>query len=211
MERAPHNQDIWGQRWGDSTFQDLGRWLTSHNVPDQRAVLAIDSLWIFYSYDVLPTLGRRTPLGIAANGTKEHAHSVWVYLPSLSRPYSAPAIESTQIGVLREAFADQVADRLASNLSMRLELLSLPLRSQAEFEQELRNLCWRQQRHYIGIFNDKLEDELSKIMQPDVVGAWLDTPNSLFAGAKPSELLGIAERDRPLRDLILTVKHGMVS
>lgn len=37
---------------------------------------------------------------------------------------------------------------------------------------------------------------------------WMDTPNDQLGGAKPHELLG-TDKERILKDLLRSIKHGM--
>ena len=50
-------------------------------------------------------------------------------------------------------------------------------------------------------------DELKDIVQePD---EWLDQPNDQLGGNRPRDFLGSPETEKPLRDLIRAIKHGM--
>jgi Protein of unknown function (DUF2384) len=52
-----------------------------------------------------------------------------------------------------------------------------------------------------------VHEELKTIVQdPDI---WLNQPNDQLDGIRPKELLGSPEREKPLRDLLRAIKHGM--
>ncbi len=53
-----------------------------------------------------------------------------------------------------------------------------------------------------------LYEEIKDVV-PNAV-RWLNTPNSLFGGQKPKDLIGTDEEQR-LRDVIRAIKYGMVS
>ena len=65
--------------------------------------------------------------------------------------------------------------------------------------------------HTIKLFPNENPDlrEEAKTVLPNGV-AWLDTPNFLFEGRKPRELIGSPEEFR-VRDVIRALKHGFVS
>ena len=52
-----------------------------------------------------------------------------------------------------------------------------------------------------------IHEELKTIVQdPDT---WLNQPNDQLGGIRPKELLGSPAREKPLRDLLRAIKHGM--
>jgi Antitoxin Xre/MbcA/ParS C-terminal toxin-binding domain len=52
-----------------------------------------------------------------------------------------------------------------------------------------------------------IKDELKTIFhEPD---RWLDEPNDQLGGIKPKDLIGSPEKEKPLRDLLRAIKHGM--
>ena len=55
---------------------------------------------------------------------------------------------------------------------------------------------------------ESIRAELETIV--DNPGLWLDSPNPLFGGRKPGELIG-TEDEKLLREWIGAVKHGMFS
>lgn len=53
----------------------------------------------------------------------------------------------------------------------------------------------------------KIYDELKKLVKdPD---KWLDQPNDQLGGKRPRDFLGSPEQEKPLRDLLRGIKHGM--
>jgi|HubBroStandDraft_3_1064219.scaffolds.fasta_scaffold1143767_1 hypothetical protein len=56
--------------------------------------------------------------------------------------------------------------------------------------------------------NPDLREEAKTVLPNGA--AWLDTPNFLFEGRKPADLIGTAEEFR-VRDLVRAVMHGFVS
>lgn len=63
-------------RWGDPALQALEDWLIDHGVPDVEAAALVEGVWVFYSYDLLPTGRRPLPMGIAgkAEGDRRQMH-----------------------------------------------------------------------------------------------------------------------------------------
>jgi uncharacterized protein (DUF2384 family) len=50
-------------------------------------------------------------------------------------------------------------------------------------------------------------EELKDIVQdPD---EWLRQPNDQLGGKRPQDFLGSPEKEKPLRDLLRAIKHGM--
>jgi DNA-binding transcriptional regulator YiaG len=58
--------------------------------------------------------------------------------------------------------------------------------------------------------SERLCRALMKIMQPDHVGLWLDTPNEAFSGLKPLDLIERGEMDRLWR-MIFEVQSGALT
>jgi DNA-binding transcriptional regulator YiaG len=58
--------------------------------------------------------------------------------------------------------------------------------------------------------SERLCRALMKIMKPDHVGEWLDTPNDAFAGLKPLDLVERGEMDRLWR-MIFEVESGALT
>jgi transcriptional regulator with XRE-family HTH domain len=57
---------------------------------------------------------------------------------------------------------------------------------------------------------ERLRVALGKVMQPQAVGPWLDTPNDAFAGLKPLELIERGEVDRLWR-MLFEVESGALN
>jgi uncharacterized protein (DUF2384 family) len=52
-----------------------------------------------------------------------------------------------------------------------------------------------------------IREELKDIVKdPD---AWLNQPNDQLGGKRPRDFLGSPETERPLRDLLRAIKHGI--
>jgi hypothetical protein len=58
--------------------------------------------------------------------------------------------------------------------------------------------------------SERLCQALMKIMKPQYVGEWLDTPNDAFSGLKPLDLIERGEADR-LWKMIFEVQSGALS
>jgi uncharacterized protein (DUF2384 family) len=52
-----------------------------------------------------------------------------------------------------------------------------------------------------------IHNEVKKLVQDP--RKWLDTPNDQLGGRPPRDFLGSPEREKPLRDLLRSIKHGM--
>ena len=61
--------DAWSRAWGTPALQDLGRYLVATGSTAENAALLVEQTWIFYSYEVLPTLQQQTPMVIAVGGS----------------------------------------------------------------------------------------------------------------------------------------------
>jgi Protein of unknown function (DUF2384) len=62
--------------------------------------------------------------------------------------------------------------------------------------------------------NDLLDGEKVNIYEElqDIVkdpDRWLDQPNDQLGGKPPRDFLGSPEKEKPLRDLLRAIKHGM--
>ena len=62
--------------------------------------------------------------------------------------------------------------------------------------------------------NDLLDGEKVNIYEElqDIVrdpDQWLDQPNDQLGGKRPRDFLGSPEKEKPLRDLLRAIKHGM--
>lgn len=200
--------DVWRNTWGDRALQEFGRQLSADGVPMEAAALAVEQTWLFYSYVALPTLPTPVPLGIATQhrGRAEAC----LYLPhrcsdNSLRDDPTAAVEGKQ---LHEAFDRRVAAPLAADVAMNLRFVSAVPAKVERLEPRLRNYCRYWGTTYIGVFMDRLEDELQTVMDPQSVPRWLETPNTIFAGRKPGELLRDPQ-DRRLRDLITRAKFDL--
>jgi transcriptional regulator with XRE-family HTH domain len=58
--------------------------------------------------------------------------------------------------------------------------------------------------------SERLCRALMKVMKPEHVGTWLDTPNDAFSGLKPLDLIERGEVDRLWR-MVFEVKSGALS
>jgi len=210
-------QDVWAERWRDSALQRLGRWLTDHGISDTRAVRVVDGVWVFYSYHMLPALHRRVPIGIAANVVSvTHVDSVvyvWLYYPA-----SAHGPIRSEIDLFLQKEFDRVTglslaqDSAALGQGVTIRLNSLGVTPE-EFDSSMRRFSTTEKWDYVGIFVDDLRNELTTIMRPEAMPAWLEAPNTLFAGRTPTTLLvdPDPDMDRPLRDLLLSARYGVFS
>lgn len=153
-------------------------------------------------------MSRRVPVGIAARASNQTERHVRLYLPSPTIRGLPVTVLPAQVAALGEDFHREVAAPLASDLSIHLEFVSP--HALATFDPHVRDVCRVQRMELLGIFADNLIDELRTIIRPDEVDSWMETPNTRFGGRKPKEFLGTPD-DRPLRDFILAVRHGMVS
>lgn len=199
IHHESHNRDVWEERWGDATLQELGRWLTEQGIGDSDASLVVDSVWVFYSYSVLPFYGHRVTLGIGVDQDNNSAY-VDLYIPDPDRQ----TVDKEQIG---DVFAHTFASALPSYIQAQLVTFTTREYSNNTIE----HIARRRGFTYLGTFEDELEGELAKVMKPETVEYWLDAPNSIFGGRPPRRLLQNSQEDQPLRDLILSLKHGMMT
>lgn len=208
--------DVWSETWGDRALQDLGRRLVSYGLADEQAALIVEQTWLFYSYLALPELHERFPLGIAAKPPGS-LPSIFFYLTFRS-PADSPEQDpgSERFRVVQESFSREFAAPLASVVNLHLEAFPTSqlwfahraLQEPAEFEFPLRVYTASHGLDYVGVFVDDLEAELRTVMDPESVPAWLETPNVIFGGRKPAELLA-DPLDRQLRDVITRAKFNL--
>lgn len=204
VERENQTPDIWTQRWHDPTLQNLGRWLHTQGYSDARAVFCVDSVWVFSSYYLFPKLHSTVPLAIMAGKVDNH-NAIALLAPSIKK-INTPDFQQTQ-EITRE-FERNIAIPLAQDPIIGFG--TLPVASEKEFEKRVREVSIPG-TNLLGIFKDDLKAELTKVMRPEAVDLWLQAPNEHYLGKKPQELLGNPDTDRPLRDLVLGVKQGLVS
>lgn len=208
--------DAWSEAWGDRALQELGRRLVSYGMKEEQAALIVEQAWLFYSYVALPELRERFPMGIA---TKPPEGPPSVYFSLIFRsPADSPDEDPTheRFRVLQESFARDFAAPLADVVSLHLEafpmrqgwIASRQMRVPADFEYELRQYTKNYNLDYVGVFVDDLEAELRTMMDPESVPLWLKTPNAIFGGRKPAELLA-DPLDRQLRDVITRAKFNL--
>jgi hypothetical protein len=200
----PEADDARGNAWADPALQQLGEWLVDNGVAQELAESIQESVWAWYSYFVLPAYRQAVPLAIAVKAADRP--SVCVLLPAATLPELAVAADRTQLDPMAEAFRLRVADRNAEIIDARLDTLSL--RSLAEFDAAVRRWSKSHRLHPLGVFHDNLHQELAALMETKAFDAWLATPNLALAGATPADLLA-SDNDRPLRDLILSVRHAL--
>ncbi len=166
--------------------------------------MAVDGVWVFYSYFALPILGHHLPMAIAAERFDERP-TVTVILPSPDTPGSP--VQPQQVEALVDAFNGEVATLLAPEPALDLSFAHSG--SVAMFEETYREAGEQLASKVLGVFTDNLREELTKVMRADAVEPWLHTPNEQFGGRKPAEYIDDSTTDRPIRDLILAVKHGL--
>lgn len=213
------DQDGWSTTWGDPALQSLGRYLEAHGLSAEQAALTVEQIWLFYSYEALPMLRDRLPMGIAAKEVDAKV-KLWFFLPADFRDNGAPAEASA--AKLQERFEKDFAKPMASLLTLKLKFLKLKLLEQRTdqpnpdlhngsvwFERLVRSQVAPNQLTYIGTFTDDLEVELMTVMEPSLVPLWLATANSAFGGLPPIECLRDAH-DRQLRDMITRAKFNLL-
>jgi hypothetical protein len=76
------------------------------------------------------------------------------------------------------------------------------------FPARVREQAFHHQLVFVGIFEDDLVSELRTVMVPEDVPVWLHTPNALFGGIPPIELVD-DPLDRRLRDVITRAKFNL--
>jgi hypothetical protein len=207
---TPEERDLWSERWADRALQQLGRWLTAEDVLEEQSVLVVDAIWSFYSYGILPILRQYLPIGITAIRQSNSVIRIVVHIPTHvsendshnSRPIY---IEGDQINVLTSTFDRLVSRRFADDLNFELRFFG----PEIDIEYDVRTYAENWPGVFMGIYVDNVYAELGKIMNPESIKGWLDTPNSRFGGMKPKSLLRDPERDYLLRNLVSSVKHGI--
>lgn len=170
--------------------------------------MAMESLWVFYSYEVLPVVQERVPMGIGARKDRTGVVELSLFLPSTEVSAEVAGKELTgSESVIIDAFRTEAVDRLAPEIRADLRVVS----GNTDFESVVQLSCQESGLEYVGVFVDSLEDELGKIMPMEYLEIWLDSPNSAFGCSSPRTLLEPVQRSKQLRDLILSAKHGAVT
>jgi hypothetical protein len=220
-EQLPDNQqghDAWSETWGDRALQDLGRLLVEYGLGEEQAALIVEQTWLFYSYIALPELQKRFPMGIAAKRS-ENRPAVYLYLTFDTREGSpGPELGAESFPAVKESFSELFAAPLAGLVEMHLEpfitsqrwFAHHALHNPAELEFKLMAYLAASELdlRYVGIFADDLKAELMTVMDSEVVPLWLETPNMIFGGRKPADLLD-DPLDRQLRDVITRAKFNL--
>jgi len=65
--------------------------------------------------------------------------------------------------------------------------------------------------HLLEGEKEDIREELKAIFQDadEWIDKWLDEPHPQLGGKKPKEFIGSADQEKPLRDLLRSIKHGM--
>ncbi len=187
------------KRWGDPTLIKLDRWLITHGIPDVEAVGAVEDIWAFYSYDVLPTAGRGLRLGMVGFVEFETPDRT-VFLDLLWPSESFPLAQMKQ---LSKAFDERAKE---SEVKFHLGHMRSTELWGGSLAQHLRTIYCGPGMEYIGIYRDNLKAEL-RLLLGDKYESWMNTPNTRFVGRKPKSLLYTPD-DVLLRDFISEVSHG---
>ncbi len=207
-------QDAWSRAWGDPALQDLGRRLDAYGIPAEEAATVVEQIWLFYSYEALPFLGERVPMGIAARDGERPA--VWLYLPFRTDVSGSDRqLASPRFWPLNRTFVEKFEQPLADWVTLDLERMTVSADLEfrdpwvlRRFQDDVREAAARKNMEFVGTFVDNLVAELMTVMNPEAVSTWLDTPNTLFGGQRPIELVD-EPRDQQLRDVITRAKFNI--
>lgn len=207
--------DAWSEAWGSPALRELGRRLVTFGRPVEQAAIVVEQTWLFYSYEVLPLLRVRSPMGIAARKTG-NAPSVSLALPAPYPRDSVPTAHSEDLYQhLHEIFVRKFASPLADCAVMTLVPVALNVSPDSgesfplpRFTDRLKKLFAREGLDYVGVFVDDLVAELETVMEPEMVWPWLDTPSPIFGGRAPRELLNSPD-EQQLRDIITRAKFNL--
>jgi hypothetical protein len=214
VEQPEANRDAWSEAWGDPALQNLGRRLVAYGVGAEQAATVVEQTWLFYSYEALPLLGERFPMGIAARaGSPPH---VWLYLPVHAADVPLAAAKTNPLFLkLNRIFIRKVEEPLSDQVVMDLESVGMHVgpglmtRSTLHrFEVRAHEIATRRRSEFLGIFVDDLIAELKTVMNPDDAASWLETPNSVFGGRRPIEFVE-DPGNQQLRDVITRAKFNL--
>jgi len=212
-EAALGPSDSWATMWADRALQDLGRCLVGYGVEIEHAALAVERTWLFYSYVVIPTVRRHSPMGIAAR--RGQRARTCLYLPRPTRDHLEERPAEPVERILERGFAREVAEPLAPWIDMKLNLVTgreagaeAPDAERRWLDAKVRTSATSHHLDYIGVFVDDLVEELGTVMDRRDVVRWLTTPNTLFAGDAPRESLR-DPLDQRLRDVVLRAKFDL--
>lgn len=205
--------DAWSAAWGDSALQNLGRRLEGYGVAAEHAARVVEQAWLFYSYEALPLLGERVPMGIATQDRERPL--VWLYLPFRAADVSIPFRAEPRFQTLNGIFASRVEAPLADWVAMDLEPVVVSFRADltdsrtvSRFAERVHEAARRKNMSFAGIFVDSLVAELETVMEQDAAAEWMITPNTLFSGRKPIEIVD-DPLDQRLRDVIARAKFNV--
>ncbi len=207
-------EDAWSRAWGAPALRDLGRYLVANGTSAENAALLMEQIWIFYSYEMLPVLGRHTPLAISAKAAETLPRIALTLLINVVDEHEAAAADD-EIARLRSNFRPRFVEPLApfADLTAHVtKVLALPGQTFPPSPWEmsltrheiLRSGNW----DFVAVYIDDLVSELATIMDPDDVTPWLNTPNLMFGGLAPRALLGTAD-EHLLRDVVTRAKFNL--
>lgn len=197
-ELDPREEEWWAARWGNPVLVRLGAWAVSSGATVDLADALVEAVWSFHSYTVYPTFGEiiTTGLKVFATPGSEAAWTVECYLPQEL---------SERMRTIRPALSVEAVAERGSAVS-----LTVSWKSRFEIDQVLARGRFASQppRYFAARYIDDLRRDLDIALDSDEADAWFRRPSVLLGGFAPDALLG-DPRDLRLRDLLMTLHHGL--
>lgn len=212
-------------RWGDPGLQNLERWLAEHGADPFIAQTTPLDIWVFQAYEVVPILGRSVPIALTAFDNLDGGYEVKAYIPSpeIDDPRE---LENTVSNLTQrfDHYTDYESGSVVSKedgsyflkgpgseTNLRYPAFSLEvvnIEAGESFESIIKDVAEQQRMDFIGIVGYDLEADLSTVMHPDDVQAFLNAPNIRTLCMKPSDVLG-TDSERYIADFIMERWHGV--
>lgn len=206
--------DAWSQAWGAPALQDLGRYLVASGSPAETATLIVEQIWLLYSYQVLPEIGRHVPMAIAAS-TRDGQRRIALLVLDEYPVIEWPGEESDRFSQLEAQAREMFAKPLTGIVDLTLQVMLLPgpvtrkrIWTGPMLDSLRRGSFQQSDWEFLGVYLDDLRAELATIMDASEIAPWLETPNVIFAGQAPKDILGTSE-EQLLRDVVTRAKFNL--
>lgn len=188
LSHEPHPEfDIWTKRWHDSALQSLGRWLVGHGISDLSAADVVESIWLYYSFQLAPLWRERIPLAIAvADGIDSKRIALLAPGPGLSE------VALPERSELQSELRSIVRPSITANISLDLLVIDSQDR---KFAEAAASESRRRDLTHLGVFHDDPRAELETAASTSEEFAGLD-----------QEMLRKKD-DTELRRMVVEIKH----
>lgn len=190
-------QDGASRRWGEPALQKMERWLSDNGTAEMDAFKAVQGIWTFYSFTMIPKLPGQVDVGIT--GKVQDALAVNLY-PIV--PYVDQGIQSR----IERSFGEFVQQNGIVSPRMDLTFVTRDHRTSEVITVELAR---QTNGEFIGVFTDNLKSEVNLLLPGDerAKEQWWKTFNMPLGGV-PDSFQKADFSDQGLRQLVLERKNN---